>query len=261
MIRPQSLIGERFVECSPTEPRRPGTEPPPPLEQIPDGEAGEGQYLLPLENNGTTVDIDLINNILRRPYADRFRLILNSLGAALGARGEELNEIVRRANPALRETDEVIGILAGQSRQLAKLNADSDAILTALARERDSLGGFLRSSGEVSAATAERRAELAENISLLPATLVELRQTMNQLGALLRRRAAGLRGARQRGAGPDPDDAAAHALRRRNDDLTGFARRRGRRGRPRSARRRPGRRDAARPGARRGAARDATSGA
>ena len=182
-IRPQSLIGERFVECTPTEPRRPGTEPPPPLEEIPDGEAGEGQYLLPLENNGTAVDIDLINNILRRPYADRFRLILNSLGAALGARGEELDQIVRRANPALRETDEVIGILAQQSRQLAQLNADSDAILTALARERDSLGGFLRSSGETSAATAERRSELAENISLLPATLVELRQTMNQLGA------------------------------------------------------------------------------
>ena len=182
-IRPQSLIGERFVECEPTQPRQPGTEPPPPLEQIPDGEEGEGQYLLPLENNGTAVDTDLINNIMRRPYADRFRLILNSLGAALGARGEELNEIVRRANPALRETDEVIAILAGQSRELAKHNSDSDAILTALARERDSLSGFLRSSGDVSAATAERRAELAENISLLPATLVELRQTMTQLGA------------------------------------------------------------------------------
>ena len=182
-IRPQSLIGERFVECEPTQPRRPGTEPPPALKQIPDGEEGEGQYLLPYTNNGTAVDTDLINNIMRRPYADRFRLILNSLGAALGARGEELSEIVRRANPALRETDEVIGILAEQSRQLAQLNVDSDAILTELARERDSLGGFLRSSGDVSAATAERRAELAENISLLPATLVELRQTMNQLGA------------------------------------------------------------------------------
>ena len=182
-IRPQSLIGEKFVECTPTEPRQPGTEPPPPLDEIPDGEPGEGQYLLPLENNGTAVDIDLINNIMRRPYADRFRLILNSLGAGLGARGEELDEIVRRANPALRETDEVIGILARQSQELAKLNADSDVILSALARERGSLAGFLRSSGEVSAATAERRDELAENIALLPATLVELRETMNQLGA------------------------------------------------------------------------------
>ena len=66
LIRPQSLIGEKFVECEPTEPRAPGTEPPPELEQIPDGEPGEGQYLLPLERNGKAVDLDLVNNIMRR---------------------------------------------------------------------------------------------------------------------------------------------------------------------------------------------------
>ena len=32
-IRPQSLLGEKFVECQPTEPRAPGTEPPPELEE------------------------------------------------------------------------------------------------------------------------------------------------------------------------------------------------------------------------------------
>src|SRR3954447_9440178 len=31
-IRPQSLIGENFVECAPTQPRPAGTDPPPPLE-------------------------------------------------------------------------------------------------------------------------------------------------------------------------------------------------------------------------------------
>src|SRR4051794_2702680 len=108
LIRPQSLIGEKFVDCRPTVPRAPGSEPPPALEQIEDGEAGEGQYLLPLENNGKAVDIDLINNIMRRPYAERFRLILNDLGAGLAARGDELRRIVERANPALRETDQVL---------------------------------------------------------------------------------------------------------------------------------------------------------
>src|SRR3954470_22336892 len=46
LIRPQSLIGEKFVDCRPTLPRAPDSEPPPPLKQIPDGEAGEGEYLL-----------------------------------------------------------------------------------------------------------------------------------------------------------------------------------------------------------------------
>jgi len=50
-IRPQSLIGEKFVDCTPTQPRAPGEEPPSELEQIEDG-PGEGERLLPLENNG-----------------------------------------------------------------------------------------------------------------------------------------------------------------------------------------------------------------
>ncbi len=35
LIRPQSLIGEKFVDCRPTLPRAPGTEPAPPLKKVP----------------------------------------------------------------------------------------------------------------------------------------------------------------------------------------------------------------------------------
>jgi phospholipid/cholesterol/gamma-HCH transport system substrate-binding protein len=77
LIRPQSLIGEKFVDCRPTEPRAPGSPPAPPLHKVPAGQAGAGQYLLPLENNSTSVDPDLINDINKLPYAQRFRLIFN----------------------------------------------------------------------------------------------------------------------------------------------------------------------------------------
>ena len=183
LIRPQSLIGERYVDCRPTEPRAPGSEPPPPLRQIEDGQPGEGQHLLPLENNGKTVDLDLVQNIQRLPYAERFRLILNDLGAAVAARGTDLKEIVRKANPALRETDEVLKILAEQNRQLAQLARDSDVILEPLARERTRLSGFIRGAGETASATAERSADLEQNLAKLPATLREVRLTMGDLGA------------------------------------------------------------------------------
>ena len=67
LIRPQSLIGEKFIDCTVTDPRPAGTEAPPALAKIPDGETGAGEYLLPLENNGKSVDQDLINNIYRHP--------------------------------------------------------------------------------------------------------------------------------------------------------------------------------------------------
>ena len=71
LIRPQSLLGEKFVDCKPTEPRSSVTEPPPALELIADGEPGEGERFLPLENNGKAVDLDLVNNIYREPEADK----------------------------------------------------------------------------------------------------------------------------------------------------------------------------------------------
>src|SRR5262249_12029356 len=127
LIRPQSLIGEKYVDCTPTQPHAPEAPLPPPLHQIPDGQPGSGQYFLPLENNGKTVDLDLIQNIQRLPFRDRFRLILNDLGVGLAGRGHDLGEVIDRANPALRQTDRVLKILADQNRQLASLASNGDA--------------------------------------------------------------------------------------------------------------------------------------
>lgn len=181
IIRPQSLIGERYVDCTPTEPRAPGTEPPPELEKIPDGERGAGQYLLPLENNGTTVDLDLVQNIQRLSYRDRFRLILNDLGAALAARGDDLGEVIDRANPALRQTDRVLNILAQQNQELASLASNGDQVLQPLADNRTHITGFFRNAAISGAATAERGTDLEEALRKFPATLHQVRLTMTKL--------------------------------------------------------------------------------
>ncbi len=97
-VRPQSLIGEKFVECEP------GTASSPELDEIQEGD-GEGQHHLPLDRTSSPVDLDLVNNILRRPYAERFSILLSEFGTGLAGRGKELNEVISRANPALKETD------------------------------------------------------------------------------------------------------------------------------------------------------------
>jgi ABC-type transporter Mla subunit MlaD len=181
VVRPQSLLGEKFVECEPTQPRAEGSEPPPPLEQITDGEPGEGQHLLPLERNRKAVDLDLVNNIMEEPYPDRFRLILNDLGAGLAARGEDLEAVVDRANPALRETNEVLAILASQSRALERLARDGDRVLAPLARDRDHISGFIDNAQRAAEATAERRTELEAGLERLPAFLRETTLTMPEL--------------------------------------------------------------------------------
>ena len=81
-IRPQSLLGEKYVDCQPTMPRAPGSPAPPELEQIPDGEPGAGQRLLPLERQRHLGRPRPVNNINRMPYRERFRLILTSSAPA-----------------------------------------------------------------------------------------------------------------------------------------------------------------------------------
>ncbi|MDX6607048.1 MAG: hypothetical protein QOD14_1588 [Solirubrobacterales bacterium] len=181
LIRPQSLIGEKYVDCTPTQPRAPGTPPPPPLQQIGSGQTGSGQYLLPLENNGQTVDLDLIQNIQRLPYRDRFRLILNELGASLAGRGQDLGEVIDRANPALRQTDRVLAILAAQNQQLASLASNGDTVLAPLARNRAHITSFFHNAAIAGQATAERSAALEAGLQKFPATLRQVRLTMTKL--------------------------------------------------------------------------------
>ncbi|HEX2095915.1 MAG TPA: MlaD family protein [Solirubrobacterales bacterium] len=181
VIRPQSLIGEKFIDCRPTIPRAPGTRPAPPLREIPEGQPGEGQYLLPLENNSSTVDPDLINNINRLPYAQRFRLILNELGAGLAGRGEDLKEAIERSNPVLRDVNRLLGTLSEQRNRLAQLSADSQQILSALARERQSVAGFFSNAGAAAEASAERGPQLEASFRKLPAFLREFRATIRGL--------------------------------------------------------------------------------
>jgi phospholipid/cholesterol/gamma-HCH transport system substrate-binding protein len=180
LIRPQSLIGEKFIDCRPTLPRAPGSPPPPPLREIESG-PGEGQYLLPLENNSTSVDPDLVNNINKLPYAQRFRLIFNELGAGLAARGPDIEAAVKRANPALRDIDRLIGILRSQRNQLAQLSADSEQILAPLSRERAHVSGFFANAGTAAQASAERGEALEASLRKLPTFLREFRTTMRSL--------------------------------------------------------------------------------
>ena len=66
-IKPQSLIGEYFVDC------QPGNSP----EKLPEGGT------VPVEQTTSTIPADLVNNIMRRPYRERFRLIVTTLGTRL----------------------------------------------------------------------------------------------------------------------------------------------------------------------------------
>jgi len=182
-IRPQSLIGEKFVECEPTQPRPDGAPAPPALRRIDRGDA-EGQYLLPVQSTSRPVDLDLLANVMRLPERQRLSIILNELGTALAGRGPELRQAIRNASPALKETDKVLAILGDQNRVLEDLAVDSDRIMAPLARDRARAADFVAQAGTVATAAAARDTALQRNIQRLPEFLRQVRPTMQRLGGL-----------------------------------------------------------------------------
>jgi ABC-type transporter Mla subunit MlaD len=184
VIRLQSVIGEKLVECQPTQPREAGEPEAQPLQKIPDGQPGAGQYLLPVEKTTTPVDADLINNIQRRPFRERFSILLSELGVGLASRGEDIRALIRRGNPALKELDDFLRILAGQNRMLKRLTGDADRIFVSLAAKRRQLADFFVQSGIAAEATAEKRQQLERNFEKFPAFLRELTPFMNRFGEL-----------------------------------------------------------------------------
>jgi ABC-type transporter Mla subunit MlaD len=179
----QSLIGEQFVECTPTQSRGAGVQPAPLLPQIRSG-PGRGQHLLPVAQTVTPVNQDLVTNIMRVPERERFRLIINELGAGLAGNGQELRAALRRANPALQQTDRVIAVLARQDKLLARLVDESDRVLAPLAARRKDLSGLIRSAGQTAVATAARGDALEQDLQKLPAFLRRLGPAAADFGGL-----------------------------------------------------------------------------
>ena len=167
-IRPQSLIGEYYVDCRP-------------------GEANErlrGGSTIPVEQTSSTIPIDLVNNILRRPYRERFRLILAELGTGLAGRPQDLSEVLRRAHPGLRATNETLRIVARQERTLQRFIGDAEAVVGALEDNKSDVARWAVEAGETAEIAATRREDLARNFRRLPGFLDELDPYMARLGGL-----------------------------------------------------------------------------
>jgi ABC-type transporter Mla subunit MlaD len=180
-VRPQALIGEKYVDCVPTQPRVEGTPLPPALAKIPSGREGAGEHLLPVQQTHSPVDVDLLNDLSRLPERERLTIIINELGAGLAGRGSDLNEVIRRANPALQEFDRVLKILAGENKVLAKLAVDSDRALGPFARVRQRVADFIVQSNKVAQASAATRGALAQNLKDFPPFLRQLGPAMERL--------------------------------------------------------------------------------
>src|SRR4051812_11020587 len=164
-VRPQSLIGEYYIDCQP----------------------GNGRPLpagahIPVTQTGSAIGMDLLNTMQRYPNNQRLRLLLGELGAGVASRGPQLNAALKRSLPALRQTNRVLHVLAEENRTLANLVKNGDRALAGGARRQRDVARFVKEAGDVSDISARRRAALAEQWRRYPGFLDQLTPSMRDLG-------------------------------------------------------------------------------
>lgn len=168
-IRPQSLIGEYYVDCQPGS----GSSP-----LLPDGGT------VPVKQTTSTIPPDLMQDIMRRPYRERFRLILTELGTGLAGRPGDLSQVLKKADPGLRETSRVLEILGRQNQVIKNFITSSDIVVKQLADHKVDVAHWVKAAGHTAAISATRQAALRQQWEQFPRFLAELKPTMAQLSSL-----------------------------------------------------------------------------
>ena len=164
--RPESLIGEYFVDCNP------GSS----------GPVLKAGSTIPVSHTQSTIPADLLQNTMRLPYRQRFTLIVNELGAAAAGRSGDIQAALHRAVPALDQTDNLLNLLANDSTTLQALTKDSNSVITALANNSRNVDRFISEAGQTASDTATQQANLRRSLQRLPGLLEQLKPTIAQLG-------------------------------------------------------------------------------
>ncbi len=165
--RPQSLIGEYFVEC------QPGAH----------GRVLKPGSTIPVSHTESTIPADLLQDVMRMPYRERFTLIINELGAAVAGRSGDLQAALHRAVPALTETDNLLNLLANDSSTLQQLTRNSDSVITALANNSTTVQRFIDQANSIATDTATQDRNLRGTFQKLPGFLEQLRPALQKLSA------------------------------------------------------------------------------
>ena len=177
--RPQSLIGEYFLDCDP------GSS----------GTVLKAGSTIPVSHTQSTIPADLVQNIMQLPYRERFALIINELGAAVAARSMDIQSALRRADPALSQTDNLLALLANDANTIKQLNVSANTVISALAINNKDVQRFIveannaaqdSSSGAANPASCGYSAAahcIEATWQKLPGFLAQLRPALQKLGA------------------------------------------------------------------------------
>src|SRR5205085_2869066 len=174
-IRPEGLIAENYLECDP------GTPGSPPLR-------GSGNHPPTVPVVHTTEPVSLLDlfNTFNLPTQQRLAVLLDELGIATAGRGEDLNQILLRANPTLALARKVIGILDSQQTAIQTALDGTNTIAAQIAAHVPALNAFVNRSVGLAKVLSTHLGPLQAAIARLPGLLHKLRPALQLVDAVAR---------------------------------------------------------------------------
>jgi len=149
--RPQSLVGEYFIECQPARTVRCSVR---------QRDPGDPDAVNDSRGPAGGRDADALRQ--------RFTLIINELGAAVAGRSQDLQAALRRAVPALVQTDNLLKLLADDSNTLQQLHGQLRPVITALANNSGNVQRFITEANNAATDTATQQTALRASFRSCP---------------------------------------------------------------------------------------------
>jgi ABC-type transporter Mla subunit MlaD len=172
-ILAEGLISENYVECDP------GSADSPPLRS-----SGGFPPTVPVSNTTEPVSLLDLFDIFNLPTRERFTVLVNELGIGTAGEGQNINNIILRANPALALARQVIGILNRQRAQLATAVDATSTVAANLSHNTAGLQGFLDNAATLTETTAAHHSNLALTINRLPGLLAVAQPSLEELNTV-----------------------------------------------------------------------------
>jgi len=171
-ILPNGVISGNYVDC---DPGTPSQRPLAPRQGVP---------TVAVDRTTVPLSFQDLLEVFSVPVSDRVGLLLDSLGVATAGRGNDINAILRRANPTLTEGRRVLTAIASQRDALADATTQTRRVLATLAARRKDVRRFVTAASDVAGTAGSRARRLTTGVQRLPAMLTELRRSFSSIDTI-----------------------------------------------------------------------------
>lgn len=170
VIKPVSLLGERYVQL------QPGSDSAPFLGEHP---------VIPASQTSASVDLDQVLNSLNDPTSASLAALLTTAGEGMNGHGADTAAALKALQPAMTQTGELGDVLNQQNRVLTQLIDSASGSAHALAdQDGQTLDRVVGNAQRTLSIVAQNRQALDSSLKELPGTLAKARRTLANLGGV-----------------------------------------------------------------------------